>query len=109
MQIWFLESPAARVLLRTSNSTKSFFCGNKPDWVISVLEFWDRDGLPANDLTKSDASEGVIDSHDDLKGGLSTANRQALPDEQLSFSFNSSQQVWIYSAWKSQIDRLGSA
>jgi hypothetical protein len=108
MQICFLESPAVRTLLRTSNSTKSFFCGNKPDWVIPVLEFWDRDGLPANDLTKYAASAGVLDSRDDLKGRLSTVDQQALTDEQISFSFNSSRQVWIHSAWKSQIDRLGS-
>jgi hypothetical protein len=108
MQICFLESPALRVLLRTSNSTRSFFGGGKMDWVIPVLEFWDRDGLPANDLTEFAASEGVIDSREDLKEGLGTADRQALHDEQLSFSFDSSRQVWIHSAWKSQIDRLGS-
>jgi len=108
MQTCFLESSAVRVLLRTSNSTRSFFCGNNPDWVVPVLEFWDRDGLPANDLTKFAASERVIDGHDDLKGELSTADLQALPDEQISFSFNSSRQVWIHSAWQSQIARLDS-
>jgi hypothetical protein len=77
MQISFIESPAVRALLRTSNSTRSFFCWNKPDWVVPVLEFWDRDGVPSNDLTKSAASEGVIDSRDGLKGGLGTADRQA--------------------------------
>jgi hypothetical protein len=68
MQICFIESPAMRVLLRTSNSTRSLFCRNKPDWVIPVLEFWDRDGLPANDLTKSAVSG--VDSRDGSKGGL---------------------------------------